>query len=221
QGLDCNAFIIESEGQSILIDSGLGGGMTQTFGVQKNSVGDLEQIIKQKKINRVFLTHGHIDHVGGTMALQSKLNLEVITSKIEAQHLKVGDSSYIEPFLGSKCKPLKISHEVYEGDILEIGGFSFEVLLTPGHTHGSVSLWDNSNQILISGDTVFPQGSFGRTDLRTGNSKDLISSLMRLSKLNAKILLPGHMPPLVSSSDSTANSIKESLQNARMMLAYY
>ncbi|MHA1969752.1 MAG: MBL fold metallo-hydrolase, partial [Candidatus Hodarchaeales archaeon] len=73
QGLDCNAFIIESEGQSILIDSGLGGGMTQTFGVQKNSVGDLEQIIKQKKINRVFLTHGHIDHVGGTMALQSKL----------------------------------------------------------------------------------------------------------------------------------------------------
>ena len=95
------------------------------------------------------------------------------------------------------------------------------MLLTPGHTHGSCSLWESDKKILISGDTVFPQGSFGRTDLRTGNSNDLISSLNRLSKLEVKILLPGHMPPIISPSKSTTNSIKESLQNARMMLANY
>ncbi|MFX0085110.1 MAG: MBL fold metallo-hydrolase [Candidatus Hodarchaeota archaeon] len=221
QGLDCNVFIIESKGESLLVDSGLGGGMIQSFGLQKNSVSELEDAINLKNVKQVLLTHGHIDHVGGVMALQTKLDLEVITSKIEAQHLKVGDSSYIEPFLGSKCPPVKVSREVNEGAFLDVGKFSFKVLHTPGHTHGSISLWDSQNQILISGDTVFPQGSFGRTDLRTGDSKDLIASLECLSQLKVKILLPGHMPPLLSSSDSTMNSIKESFQNARMMLAYY
>jgi hydroxyacylglutathione hydrolase len=221
QGLDCNVFIIESNEESLLIDSGLGGGMTQSFGLQKDSLKELKNLINLKNVKQVFLTHGHIDHVGGVMALQSKLDLEVITSEIEAQHLKVGDSSYIEPFLGSKCQPVAVSREVSEGTFLDVGEFSFKVLHTPGHTHGSVSLWDENHQILISGDTVFPQGSFGRTDLRTGDSKDLIASLERLSNLKVKILLPGHMPPLISSSDSTMNSIRESFQNARMMLAYY
>lgn len=221
QGFDCNVFIIESKGESLLVDSGLGGGMMQSFGLQKNSVNELEEAINLKNVKQVLLTHGHIDHVGGVMALQSKLDLEVITSEIEAKHLKVGDSSYIEPFLGSKCPTVTVSREVNEGTFLDVGEFSFKVLHTPGHTHGSISLWDSRNQILISGDTVFPQGSFGRTDLRTGDSKELIASLERLSHLKVKFLLPGHIPPLISSSDSTMNSIKESLQNARMMLAYY
>lgn len=61
QGLDCNVFLLESEGKSLLVDSGLGGGMTQPFGMQKNSAIELEKLIKVKKIKQVFLTHGHID----------------------------------------------------------------------------------------------------------------------------------------------------------------
>jgi glyoxylase-like metal-dependent hydrolase (beta-lactamase superfamily II) len=155
------------------------------------------------------------------MALHSKLELDVITSKIEAQHLKSGDSSYIEPFMGSKCPPIDISREVVEGDVLNIGNFSFNVLHTPGHTHGSISLWDEKNKILISGDTVFPQGSFGRTDLRTGNSEEMVESLERLSGLDIRVLLPGHMPPVISTTGSPLNSVKQSFQNARMMLSYY
>ncbi len=219
QGLDCNVFIIESEGESLMIDSGLGGRMTQSFGGQKKSTDILENAIINKKIKKILLTHGHIDHVGGIMDLQSKLELEVITSEIEAQHLKIGDSAYIEPFMGSKCSSINISQEVFEGDFLDIGNFSFKVFHTPGHTHGSISLWDGKNQILISGDTVFPQGSFGRTDLYTGNSKDLVESLKRLSELDIKILLPGHMPPVISASP--INSIKKSFENARMMLTHY
>ncbi|MFX0122525.1 MAG: MBL fold metallo-hydrolase [Candidatus Hodarchaeota archaeon] len=217
QGLDCNVFIIESQGDSLMIDSGLG----LSFGGQKRSVEILEDIIINKKINQILLTHGHIDHVGGIMALQSKLEVQVITSEIEAQHLKSGDSSYIEPFMGTKCPPVDISQEVLEGDVFHIGNFSFDVLHTPGHTHGSISLWDGKNKILISGDTVFPQGSFGRTDLRTGNSEDMVKSLKRLSDLDVRVLLPGHMPPVISTNESPLNSIKQSFQNARMMLSYY
>lgn len=221
QGLDCNVFIIESKGESLMIDSGLGGRMTPSFGSHNKSTDILENAIISKKIKKIFLTHGHIDHVGGIMTLQTKLELEVITSEIEAQHLKAGDSSYIEPFMGSKCSPIDISQEVFEGDVLNIGNFSFEVFHTPGHTHGSISLWDGENQILISGDTVFPQGSFGRTDLYTGNSKDLVESLKSLSELEIQVLLPGHMPPVISSTNSPINSIKRSYKNARMMLTHY
>jgi glyoxylase-like metal-dependent hydrolase (beta-lactamase superfamily II) len=210
-------FIIESKGESLMIDSGLG----LSYGGQQKSIEILEDAITSKKITQILLTHGHIDHVGGIMALQSKLELDVITSKIEAQHLKSGDSSYIEPFMGSKCPPIDISREVVEGDVLNIGNFSFNVLHTPGHTHGSISLWDEKNKILISGDTVFPQGSFGRTDLRTGNSEEMVESLERLSGLDIRVLLPGHMPPVISTTGSPLNSVKQSFQNARMMLSYY
>lgn len=200
-----------------MIDSGLG----LSLGGQKKSVKILEDAIISNKITQVLLTHGHIDHVGGIIALQSKLELDVITSEIEAQHLKSGDSSYIEPFMGSKCPPIDIAQEVVEGDVFHIGDFSFRVFYTPGHTHGSISLWDGKNKILISGDTVFPQGSFGRTDLRTGNSEDMVKSLKRLSDLDIRVLLPGHMPPVVSTTGSPLNSVKQSFQNARMMLSYY
>jgi hydroxyacylglutathione hydrolase len=217
QGLDCNVFIIESKGESLMIDSGLG----LSFGGQKRSTKILEDVISSKNISQVLLTHGHIDHVGGIIALQPKIDLEVVASEIEAQHLKSGDSSYIEPFMGSQCPPIEITKEVIEGDVLHVGDFSFRILHTPGHTHGSISLWDETKQILISGDTVFPQGSFGRTDLRTGSNEQMVASLERLSKLDIQVLLPGHMPPVMSTSGSPLNSVKRSFQNARMMLSYY
>ncbi len=196
--------------------------MSLSFGGQTQSLQQLERVIQEKKIDQVLLTHGHLDHVGGVMSLQPKVDFsQIYASKIESQYLKSGASAIISPFYGLKCDPIAVSQEINEGDIIRIGEFSFEVLHTPGHTHGSVSLWENKQQILISGDTVFPQGSFGRTDLPSGSTQELITSLERLSKLNVKILLPGHMPPMISSSDTTAKSIHRSYQIAREMMSYY
>ncbi len=219
--LDCNVFIIESNDESLLIDSGLGDRMAQRYGIYTKNFQQLENTIKEKNIQTVFLTHAHIDHVGGVMSLQSKMDLNIVALDIEAQYLRTGDSSYIEPFLKSECLPINVTKEVKEGDVLKVGNFSFKVLHTPGHTHGSTSLWDEKNQILVSGDTVFSQGSFGRTDLLSGSNEEMISSLKRLSELDTKILLPGHMAPLISTSDSTKNSIKRSYIIAQEMLLYY
>ncbi|MFX0151640.1 MAG: MBL fold metallo-hydrolase, partial [Candidatus Hodarchaeota archaeon] len=162
QGLDCNVFIIESNGESLLIDSGLGDRFSQGFGTQLNSLRQLEKVIKERNIDQALLTHGHLDHVGGIMDLQSKLHLKrIYASKIEAQYLKKGENSFISPFFGSECSPINITDELGEGDRIIIGKYEFQVMQTPGHTSGSISLWEAKNKILVSGDTVFPHGSFG------------------------------------------------------------
>lgn len=221
-GYDCNAYIIESEGSNILIDSGMGDKIIHGFGIEVKSLPLLKKVIQERNISRVVLTHGHIDHVGGIMALQSEFDLEIITSDSEAKFLSQGKDSYIDPILGSSCNSVIISKTVKESDIIKIGKFMFKVLLTPGHTAGSICLWDEAQKILISGDTVFPQGSFGRTDLPSGNSTQLILSLERLAKLKVNVLLPGHMSPQISgSSDSISNSIQESYRSAKIMLSYF
>ncbi|MHA2225770.1 MAG: MBL fold metallo-hydrolase [Candidatus Hodarchaeales archaeon] len=221
QGMDCNVFIIESEKDSLLVDSGLGRTINYNFGAQTDSLKTLEKILLQKNVNQVFLTHAHIDHVGGIMALQGKLDLKVFTSEIEAQHLKIGDNSYIEPFFNSKCEPIEIAVELKDKANIDIGHFSFQVLYTPGHTKGSSCLWDEEHHVLVSGDTVFPQGSFGRVDLPSGSSEEMVASLRRLSELKVTTFLPGHMPPMVSTSESLSNSIENSFKNARMMFSNY
>ena len=221
KGMDSNAYVIESEGEALLIDSGLCGIVNFGYGASNTGLVELEGIIKEKLVENVYLTHGHIDHVGGVMALQSKYDLKIVTSESEANQLEKGNSSYIEPFTHSKCPSISIKSRVKDEDEIKVGEYNFKVINTPGHTEGSTSLWEPNAQILISGDTVFPEGSFGRTDLPSGNSKQLLASLNRLSELDVLLLLPGHMPPVMSDSASPITSINKSLQNARMMLSYY
>ncbi|MHA1226604.1 MAG: MBL fold metallo-hydrolase [Candidatus Hodarchaeales archaeon] len=222
QGFDSNVYVIKSGDQSLLIDSGLGNRISNSFGSGSNSLEILKEMITQQEITDIYLTHGHIDHVGGLMSLQHEFNLKVISGEVEAKFLEKGESSFIDPILGSNCESIKVDQHIKEGEILEVGNFSFEVLFTPGHTIGSTCLWDSGNKVLVTGDTVFPQGSFGRTDLPSGDSKSLINSLSQLSKLKPMILLPGHMTPIISRDEnSISKSIVDSFNNTRMMLSYF
>ena len=79
-----------------------------------------------------------------------------------------------------------------EGDVLPFAP-EWSVLHTPGHSPGSICLYNEDENTLISGDTLFADNGFGRTDLRGGNYAQLMKSLSRLEKLPAGTkLLPGH-----------------------------
>ena len=71
---------------------------------------------------------------------------------------------------------------------------SFEVFFTPGHSQGSLCLYASSSQSLISGDTIFAHGDFGRYDLPGGSLTDLAHSIQQLSTLSLANLYPGHGP---------------------------
>lgn len=79
-----------------------------------------------------------------------------------------------------------------DGAKIDLGDSTLRVIHTPGHTPGSICLYEAQSKSLFSGDTVFPYGSVGRTDLPGGSSRDLIRSISRLVKLDVSVLYPGH-----------------------------
>ncbi|MHA1166215.1 MAG: MBL fold metallo-hydrolase [Candidatus Hodarchaeales archaeon] len=214
--MDSNIYIVESDGYEdiFIIDTGLG----HLPGVPAISKAKelLQQVLTGNpgKNIHVVLTHAHLDHIGGLATYPELMNSikDVIIYETELEVIRDNISSYIDPIFGMKVpsitSPLK---KVVDGDVIEMAGFEMEVIHTPGHTRGSMSLYDRKSQVLIAGDTVFPGGSVGRTDFPSGSMMELIDSVEKLSKLDIDLLLPGHMEP---TRDGT-RQVKMSLFNIK------
>jgi glyoxylase-like metal-dependent hydrolase (beta-lactamase superfamily II) len=156
----------------------------------------------------ILLSHGHLDHIGAVPFLAKKYaQAEIAIHSADAEYLgpdsypvhcrsfsvAVGNSAYVDALWENMPSPGRI---LAEGD--SIGPFT--VMHLPGHTPGSIGLWDQEAGVLFSGDTLF-EGGYGRTDLPGGNEKQLFASLERLLSMdapsgdNTKILVyPGHGP---------------------------
>jgi glyoxylase-like metal-dependent hydrolase (beta-lactamase superfamily II) len=156
--------------------------------------------IEKDRILGVFLTHGHYDHVTGLVSLLGANIKAFINQK---------DRSLLESYLG----PREVS-DISEGiSLLEKIGL--KALPTPGHTPGSTCYYSEGEHLLISGDTVFADGYFGRTDLKGGSDSDMKASLKYLSALEVKSLLPGHGNYIL---DGGSKAISLALSNANYLL---
>lgn len=134
----------------------------------------------------ILLTHGHYDHTGGVAALQAQWQ-EV------SVYLNRRDADMEGPYARELFPPVPGAVNYDEGDTVSVGTLSVEVLATPGHSEGSVTL--RCGDILFCGDTLFA-GSCGRTDFPGGSVKKIMASLRRLGSLEGNLrVLPGHMEP--------------------------
>ena len=89
--------------------------------------------------------------------------------------------------------PIKADKKLKNGELLKFPDFSLRVIASPGHTDGSISLYNEATCELFSGDTVFNfNGIFGRTDLPSSSDEDMIKSINKLRKLKVKKLYSGH-----------------------------
>ena len=145
---------------------------------------------KKLKLKSVILTHGHADHIGALQEIIDQYkDIEVIAAKREKKILNSPAYNLTINF-GMKNTSFEATRYVEDGDTYQIGGKTLKFIVTPGHTSGSMCVFDGD--IMFTGDTLF-EGSIGRTDLPTGSYQEMENSLKKLSQMNDDIIiLPGH-----------------------------
>ena len=132
----------------------------------------------------ILLTHGHYDHTGGVADLQAQW--PEVPTYLSRRDQGAGDSYMLQLF-----PPVANAKDYDEGDTVRVGSLTLEVLATPGHSEGSVTL--RCGDVLFCGDTLFA-GSCGRTDFPGGSMKKIMVSLKRLGQLEGTLTVyPGHM----------------------------
>jgi glyoxylase-like metal-dependent hydrolase (beta-lactamase superfamily II) len=143
-------------------------------------------------VGLVIGTHCHPDHFEASESVARRSSALVALSQEENEFYRGPGRRFYGAF-GSKAPETEPFFFLKEGQ-LSLGskdGIDIQVLLTPGHTPGSISLYLKDDRILISGDVVF-FGSIGRTDFPGGSPSLLRKSIDRLSQLDVEYLVPGH-----------------------------
>jgi hydroxyacylglutathione hydrolase len=173
-GYDSNIYLIGD----VIVDTGTGMNQNYVFSeIQKAGMDPAD-------ITKIVNTHCHFDHIGGNPLFSA----DIAIHHLEAPALEKGDERAMVSYMfGKSVPPMEVKTKLHEGDKIN----EFEVIHTPGHTSGGICLWDG--EVLISGDTVFSNGGFGRLDVG-GSLIDMIQSLEKLKKLDVQYLLPGHGP---------------------------
>ncbi|MEP7171766.1 MAG: MBL fold metallo-hydrolase [Bacteroidota bacterium] len=183
-----NTYILSDETkQCLIIDPGC---------YDSSEKDELVSFIENQKLTPVKLlnTHCHVDHVLGNKFIADKYKLQLELNFLEIPLLKAV-SSYASQY-GIYCEP---SPEPFaflnEGDKIKFGNSEFKVLLTPGHSPGSICFYNEREKFIISGDVLF-QMSIGRSDLPGGDYDILIKSIReKLFVLGDEIkVYPGHGP---------------------------
>ena len=182
-----NLYLLGSK-KLILIDTGY-----QDPGLVKFLKNFLNK--NSARLEKIFLTHGHLDHTSNLEEIKSELEPEVIA------HIKA------KPPLERRGRAEQIDQWIEEEKSLESEVGKIQILHTPGHSPGHISLYLKSSQILFTGDLVVGEGT-SLVGPPEGDMKQYLESLERIKKLELKMILPGHGPIITEPYQHLKNLIE-------------
>ena len=168
--VNCYLVYDENTHEAIIVDPG----EDDTYIIEKIQHLDLKPV-------KIIATHGHFDHILAAYSIQKTYKIPCMVHKND--RFLVGQmASSANHFLGFKTHALPpvIDENIYNGVTVKIGNQYLDVIETPGHTPGSISLLDKTRSFAIVGDLVFAGGGVGRTDFSYSNAQDLDRSLETL-----------------------------------------
>lgn len=194
---ETNCYIVQDENRTdcVIIDTGL----------QSEPLIDFLSE-KDLRPTAVILTHGHADHIEGVGLLRENWpDIKVYIHKKDSEML-TKPASNLSMLTGNTFKTEPADQIVSDSDIIEEAGIKLQVLHTPGHTPGGISLWNEQQKIVFTGDSLFAD-SVGRTDFPGGDMNQLIKAIKgKLMTLDDEtVCLPGHGPQTMIKKEKLHN----------------
>lgn len=197
---DCNVYLLESNGELALIDSGTGESVEHILSYIESIGYSIQQLKK------VILTHIHADHAGGASELKKRTGAEVYVHEGAAEILASGDENAIDLTTAKKSgfyppdyifKACEADHLLKNGALFNVGFLTVKVVETPGHSKFDLSFIISGEEetYLFSGDTVLFGGKISMINTSDFNLQDLSSSVNKLTNYSCDLLLPGHNQP--------------------------
>jgi hydroxyacylglutathione hydrolase len=222
RGNNCNSVVwpsvLRGDHPHVLVDPGLNMDELGEPGFDSLAQAMEKDGFKMEDIGLVIATHSHPDHIEAVESVVEKSGALFTLSREEDEFYRTMGMSFFQMF-GVKPPQVSPSFFLKAGD-LSLGAkdekLAVRVILTPGHSPGSVSLYLEEDKILISGDVVFA-GSIGRTDFPGGSPSLLRKSIDELSQLDVEYLVPGHsteMGSIISGKDR----VKRNFYTVKMFL---
>ena len=195
---ETNCYILRQSEQSedcLIIDTGLDPDTLVNF-LQKQNLNPAA----------VVLTHGHIDHIAGLVSLRENYpQIKVYIHQLDAEMLDEPMSN-LSAMTGAKFTTGPADFTVQDNDVIEQAGIKLQVLHTPGHTPGGISLYSADEGIVFSGDALFAD-SVGRTDFPGGSMAQLVKSIeekLLILPEQTKVY-PGHGPATTIAHEKAYN----------------
>jgi hydroxyacylglutathione hydrolase len=192
---NCTLLWCEHTGQAAIVDPG-------------GEEGRILAAVREEGVTpvKILLTHGHIDHVGGTAALAERLGIPVLGPHPDDAFLLDALPEQARMFGLPVAAPFRPEQWLDQGDRVTLGETALEVIHCPGHTPGHIVFYDADIGLAQVGDVLF-KGAIGRTDFPRGKHRDLVDSIRnRLFPLGDTIrFIPGHGPMSTFGAERRSN----------------
>jgi len=187
----------------VLIDSGI----SQHFNFLTKDLKDIG--VDTRSLNMIINTHEHVDHFGANRYLQER-NPILAHRYAATKIVSADDEVMLCRAHGEDPTGYQVNMWLENLNVLDLGDWFLKVLHTPGHTSGSLCIYEPRRKVLISGDTVFARGTISDIS-SSGSYGEYINSLARLNTMKIDLLLPGHG----AISVDVEEDIEKAIENAR------